>query len=188
MHITFRSGPGNDRKIIKLLVSDQAVEVMKKENEWALVRLPDGREGWVLHRYLTTKEPCDTVLARLQSEHATMLSRADTLEEENDALKKKNATLTANLQATREERDKTNKAFGDLKKESAAYLELKSKYEKTAASLSKQNKRADALEDELTTLSNNHSIKWFLSGAGILILGVVMGLISRPKKQRSSLL
>ena len=188
MHITFRSGPGGDRKIIKLLVSDQAVEVMQKEGEWALVRLPDGKEGWVLHRYLTTKEPCDAVLARLQSKHANLGDRTEALDEENNALKKKNETLTADLKGTQAELDKTRNAFEALKKESAAYLELKARHKKTSAALSEQTKRADTLENQLNTLTKNHSIIWFLSGAGILVLGVATGLISRPKKRRSSLL
>lgn len=188
MHITFRSGPGGDRKIIKLLVSDQAVEVMQKEGEWAHVRLPDGKEGWVLHRYLTTKEPCDDVLARLQSNHANLETRADALEAENNAFKKKNETLAADLKTTQTELAKIRDAFEDLKKESAGYLELKARHKQTATRLSEQTERAEALEAELTSLSTNHSIKWFLSGAGILVLGVAMGLISRPKKRRSSLL
>lgn len=188
MHITFRSGPGGDRKIIKLLVSDQAVDVMQQEGDWALVRLPDGREGWVLHRYLTTKEPCDNVLARLQADHEGLAKRTDALERENDALKKNNETLAAGLKNTQTELAETQGAFEALKKESAAYLELKASHKKTAARLSEQTERADTLEAELTALSNNHSIKWFLSGAGILVLGVVLGLISRPKKRKSSLL
>ena len=80
MHITFRSGPASDRKIIKLLVLGQPLEVVLKEGEWAMVRLPDGKEGWVLHRYLTAAEPCDMVLERLSANHTALTARADSLD------------------------------------------------------------------------------------------------------------
>lgn len=186
MHITFRSGPAADRKIIKLIVSGQSLDVLQKQEEWALVRLPDGKEGWVLHRYLTATEPCDMVLARLDSQHATLAARADVLDKENDSLKSQNKTLAANLSSTQADLNSTRKALNDLQKESATYLELKGEHQKATALLAGQTKRGDDLENELARISNNY--KMFLTGAGILVLGLIIGLLSRPKNQRSSLL
>ena len=186
MHITFRSGPATDRKIIKLLVSGQALEVLQKEGEWAQVRLPNGTEGWVLHRYLTAAEPCDMVLERLSSKHATLAARADGLDKENDSIKARNKALAADLQSTQADLKKTRKLYNDLKKESAAYLELKAEHQKATTRLSEQTKRVDDLENEVARISSN--FKLYLSGAGILVLGLILGLISRPQKQRSSLL
>ena len=186
MHITFRSGPASDRKIIKLLVSGQVLEVLQKEGDWALVRLSDGKEGWVLHRYLTASEPCDMVLERLIAKHTTLVARADDLDKENDSIKARNKTLAADLQSTQADLKKFQTLFKDLKKESAAYLELKANHQKATTQLSEQTKRVDDLENEVARVSNN--FKLFLSGAGILVLGLILGLISRPQKQRSSLL
>ncbi|MEK6192901.1 MAG: TIGR04211 family SH3 domain-containing protein [Deltaproteobacteria bacterium] len=186
MHITFRSGPATDRKIIKLLLSGQALEVLQKEGEWTLVRLPNGTEGWVLHRYLTAAEPCDMVLERLSSKHTTLVARADGLDKENDSIKTRNKALAADLQSTQTDLKKTRKLFNDLKKESTAYLELKAEHQKATTRLSEQTKRVDDLENELARISSN--FKLYLSGAAILVLGLILGLISRPQKQRSSLL
>ena len=186
MHITFRSGPASDRKIIKLLVSGQGLEVLQKEGEWAQVRLPDGKEGWVLHRYLTVEEPCDMVLARLRSQHATLAARADVLGEENNELKSSNKTLTSDLQTTQTDLAKTQKALNNLKKESTTYLELKAVHQKSTTRLAEQSERVDALENQLARVKNNY--KMFLTGAAILVLGLIIGVLSRPKKKRSSLL
>lgn len=186
MHITFRSGPATDRKIVKLLVSGQGLEVLQKEGEWSLVRLPDGKEGWVLHRYLTAEEPCDMVLARLRSNHAALAARADVLDTENNALKSSNKTLTTDLQTTQTDLAKTQKALKNLKKESTTYLELKAVHQKSTTRLAEQTERVDGLENELARVKNNY--KMFLTGAGILVLGLIIGVLSRPKKKRSSLL
>jgi SH3 domain protein len=186
MHITFRSGPAADHKIIKLLVSGQSLDVLQKQEEWALVRLPDGKEGWVLHRYLTADEPCDMVLARLNSQHATLAARADVLDKENESLKSQNKTLATDLSSTQADLNQTRKALSDLQKESATFLELKGEHQKATALLAEQTQRGDDLENELARISNNY--KMFLSGAGILVLGLIIGLLSRPKNKRSSLL
>jgi len=186
MHITFRSGPATDRKIIKLLVSGQALDVQQKEGEWAQVRLPGGKEGWVLHRYLTAEEPCDMVLARLRSPHAALTTLAEALDKENNELKSSNKTLTASLQTTQTDLSKTQKAHNNLKKESTTYLELKAVHQKSTTRLAEQTERVDSLENELARVKSNY--KMFLTGAGILVLGLIIGLLSRQKKNRSSLL
>jgi len=186
MHITFRSGPASDHKIIKLLVSGQAVEVRQKEGEWALVRLPDGKEGWVLHRYLTPEEPCDKVLERLSASHATLTDRADILDKENSSLKSRNKTLADDLATTQADLQKTQTALNKLKKESATYLALKAEHQKSAGQLTEQTRRVDALEKELAKAKNNY--KMFITGACILVLGLVIGLLSRTQKRKSSLL
>ena len=186
MHITFRSGPASDRKIVKLLVSGQPLEVLQKEGEWAQVRLPDGKEGWVLHRYLTAEEPCDKVLERLNADHAALTSRADTLDTENSSLKSRNKTLTDDLTTTQATLQKTQKALNKLKKESATYLALKAEHQKASTRLNEQSRRVDTLENELARAKNNY--RMFITGAGILVLGLVIGLLSRPQKRKSSLL
>ena len=186
MHITFRSGPASDRKIITLLVSGQPVEVLQKEGEWALVRLPNSKEGWVLHRYLTAEEPCDRVLERLTANHTDLTERADILDKENNSLKSRNKALADDLQTTRVDLEKTQKALNSLKKESATYLALKAEHQKASTRLNEQILRTDKLESELARAKNNY--KMFLTGAGILVLGLIIGLFSRPQKRKSSLL
>jgi uncharacterized membrane-anchored protein YhcB (DUF1043 family) len=34
----------------------------------------------------------------------------------------------------------------------------------------------------------NYTIKWFLAGSGVLVLGIIIGFISRRPRRRSSLL
>lgn len=55
--ITLRTGPGNDHKIISMPKSGNAMEILQKGEEWSRVRLPDGKEGWVLSRYISPTRP-----------------------------------------------------------------------------------------------------------------------------------
>ncbi|MGD9311147.1 MAG: hypothetical protein PVG51_18540, partial [Desulfosarcina sp.] len=40
--ITMRTGPGTERKIISLVQSGKALEVIETGDEWSLVRAPNG--------------------------------------------------------------------------------------------------------------------------------------------------
>jgi len=55
--ITVRTGPGINHKIVAMINSGARVEVLKPEDEWSLVRITNGKEGWVLSRFLKSKEP-----------------------------------------------------------------------------------------------------------------------------------
>ena len=60
--VTFRTGPGIIHSIIAELRSGQKVEVIERGEEWAKVRLPNEREGWVIRRFITPNPPSTLVV------------------------------------------------------------------------------------------------------------------------------
>jgi hypothetical protein len=44
------------------------------------------------------------------------------------------------------------------------------------------------MEKEIARLSLNRNIRWFLSGAGVLVLGFIIGFSTKKQRRRSSLL
>jgi SH3 domain protein len=74
--ITFRSDPGIDKKIIRMLSSGQPVDVVTTEGEWTLVRLPGSdKEGWVVSRYLINRVPWEIQAKALQEEVANLRAK-----------------------------------------------------------------------------------------------------------------
>jgi SH3 domain protein len=187
MKITFRTGPGNDRKIISLLDSGQEVEVVEPQGDWARVMLPDGKEGWVLARYLSDKTPCRIEIESLRRDFQELKMQTAKLDNENSRLKIDREQLTTALKKTELDLKNTKKNYAKLIKESAHFLELKATHEKTVASLSRQTKRVAELDETLSKYLKNQTIKWFLAGGGVLILGFIIGFISKRQKRQSLL-
>jgi SH3 domain protein len=79
--ITMRTGPGTDRKIISLVQSGKALEVLEKGEEWSMVRTLNGKEGWVLNRYLTASQPCAMVLDRVRQDYDVLAAKFEDLKE-----------------------------------------------------------------------------------------------------------
>ena len=189
--ITVRTGPGIAHKIVAMIKSNERVEVLKPEEpekDWSLVRITNGKEGWVLSRFLKSKEPDGLVLDRLKKKHNVLKNQAVSTIEENKVYKKENKKLNTELKTNKEISKTIKSSYETLKKESAEFLELKSNYKKTSSKLIEQTKKAEKLEEELTSLLLHQNIKWFLSGAGVLLLGFVIGFSTKRQRRRSSLL
>jgi len=110
------------------------------------------------------------------------------MQEKNSLLKAENKKLTTEFAVSRKELQKTSKDYEVLKTESKEFLQLQSKFKAASSKLAEQTKKAEKFEDELTKLLWNQNIKWFLSGAGVLILGFIIGFSAKRQRRRSSLL
>lgn len=188
MEITLRTGPEIDHKIISMLKSGQKVETIIPGDEWTMVSLPSGREGWVLSRFITPSLPSSRVLNELKEKHKTLTIQAVSLFEENTMLKEENQRLATELASREETYNKIKQSYETLKTESSDFFKLKSNYEKTASQLIEKTKKAEKLEEEATQLYMSRNIRWFLSGAGVLILGFLIGFSSKRQSRRSSFL
>ena len=188
MEVTLRTGPGIDHKIIAMVKSGHRVEVLEPDPQWSKVRLADGRQGYILSRFLTAQMPSSLALGQLTERHKTLTIQTASLLEDNTRLETQNRQLDETLAVKSANLDRLNRSYETLKSESADWFELKSKYEQTAASLSRETVRASDLEAELSALRRNQNIRWFLSGAGVLIFGWIIGYSLRRQRRRSSFL
>ncbi|MBW2368155.1 MAG: TIGR04211 family SH3 domain-containing protein [Deltaproteobacteria bacterium] len=186
--ITLRTGPGSGYKIIAMLRSGTSVDVRETDNEWSKVLLENGKEGWVMIQYLQMDLPVGIALERLKKAHQQLKKEATLLRSDTKRLKSENKTFQADLTKKTTGINTLQTDFDKLKKESADFLKLKSNYEKSTAQLSKERSRADQLAEELSLLYEDKRITWFIVGAGVLLLGLIIGFASRrSQRPRSSL-
>lgn len=187
LKLTLRTGPSIENKIIAVIESGQMMEVIQYGDEWSQVRLPSGKEGWVLSRYLTTDETNNIKLERLETMHNNLTIQAAELLEENNHLKTENTRLSTEFEAGQKELVKTKSDYEALKAESAEFLTLKANYNRAASQLAEQTARAKQLEEQLSSLEMNTYIKWFLAGSGVLIVGFLIGFSTKRQRRRPSL-
>ncbi len=172
MKITMRTGPGQNHKIVAMLKSGDSLELLDNKNGWSLVKADNGKQGWVLTRFITKNMPVVLMVNKLKDQNKVLSEALDKLKQQNKVLSEQ-----AKQSKIIEE------SYYRLKKESANFLSLEKKYKKTAVSFKKQQKRIAFLEKQL----RNEDIKWFLSGSGVLLIGIFLG-ISAGRKRKSSLL
>ena len=186
--ITLRTGPGNDRKIISLVQSGKALEIIEKGDEWSMVRAPNGKEGWVLNRYITTNQPCAMVLDRVRQDFDVLSAQHNEIKQKYEALTSEKKVIDTDLAQSQKDRDELSQAYENLKKEAAEYLKLKHRHEEIVAELEAEKTRSAKLDDENLQMKRNRIIQWVLTGGGIMLVGFFIGLFSSSRrKTRSSL-
>jgi SH3 domain protein len=188
LKLTLRTGPSIENKIIAVLESGQMMEVVEFGDEWSRVQLPNGKQGWVLSRYLTTNETNNIKLQRLEAKHKNLMIQAAELLEENNKLKEENKRLSTQFKTNQEQLAKTQSDYEALKTEAAEFITLKANYERAASQLAEQTAKAKKLEEQLSSLEMNTYIKWFLAGSGVLIVGFLIGFSTKRQRRRPALL
>lgn len=186
--ITMRTGPGSDRKIISLVQSGKALEILEKGEEWSMVRDHSGKEGWVLNRYLTANQPCAMVLGRVRQDYDVLAAKYKGLKENFDALDAQKKATDADLSQNQKDRDQLSAAYETLKKESSEFLKLKQRHQQVVADLEAEKTLSAKLDEENMQMKRSRIIQWVLTGGGIMLVGFFIGLFSSSRrKARSSL-
>ena len=184
LRLTLRSGPGTGGEILGIITSGQTLEVVSESDRWAQVRLPDGREGWVPSRYLTADRTSDLKLARLRQQFEAQKNELDAIRSEAAALKKQTELLQSELKQQSQQAEKATKAYDELKEESADFLKLKTEHKSTLEKATEQSAQIIGLEKELTRLETQRLVRWFLAGAGVLLLGFVIGFSAKRQRRK----
>jgi SH3 domain protein len=185
--ITLRSGPTTSNKILKMLPSSTAVEVLRNDKDWSLVRA-EGMEGWVLARYLTRTAPAALQVERFATENETLRARMAEMTEKTSATAGENQALLDRLNSAETELASLRQRYADLEQGSKAYVELKRAHDELIALQAKTAQHAEILEMKNRDLSGDTQFRWFLTGAGVvgasLLLGLVLGRLQRKKTSR----
>ncbi len=170
--VTLRTEPGVDHRIVEMLKSGTALEIVEYRKDWSKVRTSSGNQGWILTRFITEEKPRILIVDELTKSNRDLSARIDSLEAENRELKDENARLTV-----------VEQEYNVLKNESEQFFELKEKYEQIKQDYDRQVKIIQSLEENL---ASDDKI-FFLCGAGVFLVGLILGVSAR-KKKKSSLL
>lgn len=181
IRITVRTGPGIDFKVMSEAESGQAMDVQEVKEGWSRVLLSDGREGWVLARFLTKNQPGKAQLRSLQKAH-------DELTAENERLKEENQKLDLLSGESRRALEEMAHSYDVLKTESKDFLKVKSAYETASQKFAEQKETADRLKGRMENQEWQKNAVFFIGGGVLVLLGFLIGLMSRGNRRKSSLI
>ncbi len=175
--INMRSGKGNGFKIIKIVKSGTPLTILKQDSGYVLARTPEGVEGWVLKRFLIKTPVARTLLAKAQDDVAQMKEKYDAMVTELAAIKTERDTLSGSEQSLQSNKDKLNDELTKLKKIAARPMQLEKENNQLRNELLKTENENSILKQKYQTLEDNSDQEWFMTGAGVLFGGMILGLI-----------
>jgi len=187
--ITLRTGPSNENKIIAVLFSGRPLDVLDTRGEWSQVKVLDGdKEGWVMSRYLVTRLPWEVQAKKLQEDSVSLNAKLNRLQKEFADESQQRQGVAAELKRMTQELEALSKEYFELKKGAEGYLRLKTVHEATEKDLKAAQSELSKVTAENEALRSSQQNRWFLSGALVLLCGLLIGGIAgRLQKKRRSL-
>ncbi len=187
LEITLRSGPGTNFAIRRMLKSGTPVQVLEDNGEgYARATTADGTTGWVLTRFLTAEPVARDLLTKNEQEMQRMRQESALAQERLIGLDQ----LEGNLSRVQAENENLLTELQNLKLVAADSLKIIEENKALKQELEESSVKHQALIEENTRLGDESTQNWFLIGAGVLILGMLIGLTIpniRWKKRRSSM-
>ena len=179
LNITLRRGQGTGFQILRTLKSGTALQVLQTDSDsgYSQVRTPGGTEGWVLTRFLMNEPSARAQLGAAKS-------RATELEAKHKAMSEQIALLTSEKKELENRRSNLDKSHSQLSKElkrikttAGRALEMEGENKVLRSKVIKLERDNQALSQENETLKDRNARDWFMVGAGVAILSLLLGLI-----------
>jgi len=178
LRITIRKGQGNSTEIIKTLVSGMKLRVLKEtKTGYTKVRTEDGIVGWVRSQYLADEPIAADKLAYAESQLEKTKTDNTNLKEELALIRKSKKTLDAEHSVLQSDHTRATKDLAHLNKVAARPKQL-------AAENIDLHKKYEQVSDEMVLVKQENQVlndrsqrHWFITGAGVLIIGMLIGLI-----------
>lgn len=188
--VTLRSGTSTSNEILMLLKSGEPVTLLEEDliSQYSLVKAENGKQGYVLSRYLVDTPSARQRLFSLQQATATQNQEYQSLQAQVSNLQAdlsnqlaNNENLKSSLRFSEEELERVSLAAEN----SLDIIEKNRIMEATIAELQQQQ---SLLSDENTALKDATKMDWFLRGGAVSLIAFLIGILVtriRWKKQDS---
>ncbi len=190
VEITLRTGPSSGHRVTKMISSDEPLEVLEEQENWLRVRTRKGDEGWVLKRYVSQETPKSVQIQKLTKRNEQLEALSGGASGQIDSLEKEKISLQEALASIEKEHQELKDKHTTLESDAADVLTIKQQHAEAQEKLQKAEADLERISQENKELRNNTYLKWFLSGAGVVLgtwlIGYLMGR-SRGRHQGSRL-
>ena len=176
--ITLRSGPSTSNAIQLMLDSGTRLEVLERDDESGYTRVvtQGGTEGWVLTRYLMNEASAREQLQALTSQLTSANTRGSSLDSQLDAIKGEYDSASQQIATLQREKAALETELAEIKRTSANVLAISDQNKTLMDELAAAQIRADTLEQENRMLGSQTTRYWFVTGALVLVVGLILGL------------
>jgi SH3 domain protein len=185
--IMLRTGPSNKHKIIRALTTGTKLDAMETKDEYQHVRTHSGLEGWVLSQHLTDKPIARQQLAGANKKLAQLDAENKQLQQQIAKLRENYNNLDLKYRSLDKTKSDTEAELNRIRTIAAEPLQLSNEKQRLSQQTESLEGEVDTLKSELQQLRKNTNKQWFLTGAAVVLLGILIGLtIPKLRRRRAS--
>jgi SH3 domain protein len=198
--ISVRDGPNQDDNVLGYIRTGTAVDVIEEKERYLRIKTEDGLEGWVQTQYIISEKSNGRIIEDLRNEINDLNKKIKFSKNEQGSLSEKllvkNQIYKVKIKELEQEvninQENTAKAKNELIELNKKYKKLLSNSENTdelIRKLKKSKKLDSKLKTEINNLKKDNQISLkssiiqpFLAGAGVFLVGFILGGLARRKK------
>ncbi|HYQ72809.1 MAG TPA: TIGR04211 family SH3 domain-containing protein [Gammaproteobacteria bacterium] len=179
LEITMRSGKGTSYGIIRMLRSGTPVDVIEEDKDagYTHVRVKGGKEGWVLSRFLMKGQAARNRLAAAEKGLAELELENRKMETSMAALTDEKAALEKELAALEGQTRNVSQELSEIKRTASSALAIDSENKDLKGRVVSLERQLQVLQQDNEGLRDRTARDWFMVGAGVVLLGIIVGLI-----------
>jgi SH3 domain protein len=179
LEIQMRTGKGTQFRILRMLPSGTALEILEvdQENGYSRVRTSSGVEGWVLSRFLMQGRAARDQLADAEKKLARLELENRKLTASLEDLRKTKGSIDTEREQLVKENRKLSQELEEIRRAASSALAIDAENKELKSRIVAYERQAQSLQQENEGLKDRTARDWFMVGAGVVILGMIIGLI-----------
>ena len=185
--ITMRRGPSTDNAITRMLPSGTPLRVLSSDGAsgYGEVQLTTSNtRGFVLTRYLMREQDARSQLASLQQRIEELRDQSGDRGRELDDLRQASAAAAERIASLESENERLETELNALQRKAANVINIDRETTTLRKTLTDAEIQVQALQEENQQLSSRQLIVWFVVGAAVLLLGIILGLVLPTLRRR----
>lgn len=179
LEITMRSGKSTQHQVVRVLPSGTPVELLEVDSEsgYSRVRSPQGIEGWVISRYLDNEPSGRERLAKAEKKIANLNIENSRLQENIKQLTVDKNAVEKEKQALSKENHRLDQELTHIRQTAGSAIAIDSENKSLKEKLNTLERNYQSVKQENEVLKDRSDRDWFMVGAGVILLGIAIGLI-----------
>lgn len=187
IQVPLRRGAGNEFRIIRMLQAGSPISVLKTEGNWTQIEYMHNNTpeiGWIDKIAVQNQPPASLLLEEQNKRYARLETRFKTMEEEFKELKKQATSSAQQEKKLNQENFELNKELEHIKSISSQALELDQQAQNLKTEIRELEAKNLVMRQQLSQAEDTVQRQWFLTGAGVLLAGLLLGRFFRIPKRK----
>jgi SH3 domain protein len=188
IQVPLRRGAGTEYRIERMLDAGSPIKVLEVgESNWSRVEYTtNGRtyEGWVNKVAIQSERPAKLRLTEQTERFNKLETRFKQLQSEHNELKDQAASANKELEQLKQEKFEISKELDHIKSISGNAIELDNQNREMRKTISDLESQNVIMREQIAQAEDAVKRQWFLTGAGVLLLGLLIGRFFRMPKRR----
>jgi len=177
--VTMRSGTSTANSIVRLLRSGEAVTLLEVDvaSQYSLVETRDGKQGYVLNRFLQEEPAARELLEKLSARHQQLELNVDEQTAEIDQLKQSLQQEQADNQALKSALRASEQELAGIREAAENTLNILDQNKRMQVMVDQLREEKTVLSDTNAELSDSTQIDWFVRGAAVSLIAFFIGIL-----------